>query len=214
MHSQDYVLKYDKFKKIGDEKVSLDFYYELLVSNGESSFIPVNVSGEELNSMTLKRSLYYADFGYDLVTYSEEQRLVKFLFKIMGKIIIVNAPPLIDWTITKESKLINGYRCYKATGTSNSFEGFGGDGINYYTAWFAPEIAINNGPAIYHDLPGVVVYASSNDGAAEYLLTSLEKKPLGSLSPLEHSKGDPMDLADFEVMMKRIISQSRNRQKN
>jgi GLPGLI family protein len=50
------------------------------------------------------------------------------------------------WTTSEESKKIEGFTCKKAT-----------DATGKITAWFCPDIAINDGPGIYRGLPGLIL---------------------------------------------------------
>lgn len=55
---------------------------------------------------------------------------------------------VLDWTILQERKTIRNIDCIKATTT------YGG---RFYTAWFAPNIPINDGPYVFHGLPGLII---------------------------------------------------------
>lgn len=62
----------------------------------------------------------------------------------------------VEWKITKETKKIGKFTCYKAIGhfDKSSY-------INHETmkiiAWFTPEIPFNYGPKFYSGLPGLIV---------------------------------------------------------
>ncbi|AJR02974.1 GLPGLI family protein [Siansivirga zeaxanthinifaciens] len=63
-----------------------------------------------------------------------------------------------NWKISKETKIIGNYKCYKAS-TSYSFYSKLADNnfeVNII-AWFTPEISIPFGPAGYDGLPGLVL---------------------------------------------------------
>jgi len=53
----------------------------------------------------------------------------------------------LDWDITEEKNTIGKYSCLKAV-----LKGFPD-----VVAWFSPEIPVNDGPAFFHGLPGLVV---------------------------------------------------------
>ena len=61
-----------------------------------------------------------------------------------------------NWTITNETKDINGYTCYKATSMR-----YGDGGVmepKYaITAWFTPKIPVPYGPNGYGKLPGLIL---------------------------------------------------------
>ncbi len=89
-----------------------------------------------------------------------------------------------EWQITTESKVINGFTCYKALGKINYF-------IDRYTfaieAWFCPEIPLPYGPDYYAGLPGLIFEVYRADGKdLHWKLKSIEKnKPKTFKSPLE-----------------------------
>jgi len=57
----------------------------------------------------------------------------------------------IKWTITNETKEINGYECKKAHIADD-------EGVY---VWFTPEIAVNGGPYVFFGLPGLVLETNS-----------------------------------------------------
>lgn len=58
-----------------------------------------------------------------------------------------------DWTITNESKLIDNYRCYKATTTKTINKGDNKIFHEKVTAWFCPALPFSFGPNQYAGLP-------------------------------------------------------------
>ncbi|NRD22088.1 GLPGLI family protein [Winogradskyella litoriviva] len=68
--------------------------------------------------------------------------------KIMGPTVRVIQKPK-EWTITEESKVIDGYTCYLATI----------DKLNdkKLKAWYTPEIPVKHGPKGFHGLPGLIM---------------------------------------------------------
>jgi GLPGLI family protein len=72
-----------------------------------------------------------------------------------GKI-IVRKELVTNWTLTKESKLIDNYICYKATtiiDIKNSVGTFKRDIV----AWYCPKIPISFGPKGHSGLPGLIL---------------------------------------------------------
>ena len=66
--------------------------------------------------------------------------------------------PSFDWQIGEETKEIMGYTCRKATCHHSGRD---------YTAWYAEEIALSDGPYIFRGLPGLILDIRSDDG--EYI---------------------------------------------
>lgn len=70
----------------------------------------------------------------------------------------------INWEISKDVQDINGYKAQKATTK------FGG---RIWTAWFAPDIKISNGPYKFYGLPGLILKLEDETG--DYRFTFLKK---------------------------------------
>lgn len=63
-----------------------------------------------------------------------------------------------DWFVTKEKKIINGFKCMKATATLEKDYG-DGQKIKIYNivAWFCPELKSSFGPKSYSGLGGLII---------------------------------------------------------
>jgi GLPGLI family protein len=113
--------------------------------------------------------------------------------EFMGKeFLVIDSLPKLKWKLEEETKLIGGYTCYKATmiktvnevgfkpenedrkkedkGT-NLLEGFEVPKEITVTAWYTPDIAINQGPEIYWGLPGLIL--EINDGRTIILCSKI-----------------------------------------
>lgn len=73
--------------------------------------------------------------------------------------------PPQDWTIVGDTLTVLGYLSYKAT---TSFRG------RNYTAWFTPDIPINEGPFKFYGLPGLILKITSSDGVFSFRAIGLE----------------------------------------
>lgn len=77
--------------------------------------------------------------------------------KRVGKV-IVNRKIIQEWTLTNESKIISGYKCYKATTPLFKSDGTKRTDVStLITAWYCPEIPTKTGPNGYGDLPGLIL---------------------------------------------------------
>lgn len=69
-------------------------------------------------------------------------------------IVIVNNQTIYEWTLTKEIKIIDKYKCFKATSPlyykDKKLDTF-------ITAWFTPDIPVQHGPIGYGGLPGLIL---------------------------------------------------------
>ncbi|MGJ8591838.1 MAG: GLPGLI family protein [Aquaticitalea sp.] len=77
----------------------------------------------------------------------------------------------LDWILTKESKKIDKYLCFKATSTYNVANTVG-NFINVVTAWYCPNIPYNFGPKNYSGLPGLILELS--DDKFTYVAENIE----------------------------------------
>lgn len=75
-----------------------------------------------------------------------------------------NIPPQ-HWVITNDTLTVLGYVCQKATTT---FRG------RSYSAWFANEIPLNEGPWKLYGLPGLILKAISDDQIFSFIAIGLE----------------------------------------
>lgn len=79
-----------------------------------------------------------------------------------------------DWVLTKESKKINGYLCYKAyTNVKQLNETT--NVLRYFTptVWYCPEIPVSYGPRGLDGLPGLVLEATFN-GKITFVANKIE----------------------------------------
>ena len=67
------------------------------------------------------------------------------------------------WNITSETKMINGYKCYKATSYKEEYDKIRDRKNSFYpVVWFTPEIPSSFGPDGLDGLPGLVLEGSAN----------------------------------------------------
>lgn len=105
--------------------------------------------------LTSSNSTIFSDFVI-YKNYPKKGDLVFFYTQGRNNKYKVYDPEVIDWRIDdKSDTLIMGYRCTKA---HTRFRG------RNYTAWFTPEIPLNDGPYKFRGLPGLImlVYDSQN----------------------------------------------------
>lgn len=79
--------------------------------------------------------------------------------------------PKFNWTLLNDTKEISGYLCHKA---STDYRG------RSYTAWYTKDIPVNDGPYIFHGLPGLILHLEDYDQHYVFSLEGLKKleKPI------------------------------------
>lgn len=102
-----------------------------------------------------------------------------------------------DWILTNESKIIDGYNCYKATATLtvvNSVKTFQFP----VTAWYCPKIAVSFGPKGYSGLPGLIL--ELQERSTTYGLKSIvfDKEPRTIIKP---NKGKKVTEQEFSAIL-------------
>lgn len=73
---------------------------------------------------------------------------------------------LVSWEIGEEQSEIQGYRVQKAT---TRYAG------RTWTAWFAPEIPVNDGPYIFSGLPGLILEVNDTRNHYVFEMVSIER---------------------------------------
>ena len=74
-----------------------------------------------------------------------------------------------NWTITSETKIISGYKCYKATCEVRDYDRRRDkETVSYPEVWFAPELPYQYGPRGLDGLPGLVLEGRFSTGIYFY----------------------------------------------
>lgn len=122
--------------------------------------------------------------------------------KRTGKV-IVNNQIITDWTLTNESKIIDGHKCYKATTpifqSSKKLEGF--PCIN---VWYTPEIPIGFGPLGFGGLPGLILELQNNRATYFVKTIKLNEAKEPEMDKLQFQK--PVSLETFHEIFNGTLS--------
>lgn len=137
----------------------------------------------------------------------------------MGKIFLVKDDiEKIDWKLEADTKYIGEYQCYKATYTkqvevlrtmsfdSNSKNEAKEDEAKEpemeertITAWYTPQISVNNGPAMYQGLPGLILEV--HDGKLTIICSKIVMNPEDKIEIEEPSKGKEVNQEKYDEIM-------------
>lgn len=114
------------------------------------------------------------DGSFYIVKSSQDNKLRYYDTVCLNQLVSEEPIPEIAWEICDSANNVLGYDCEKATCT---FHG------RKWTAWFTPEIPIQNGPWKLSGLPGLILEAESADGMYLFTATGLEQtsNPIGSV---------------------------------
>ncbi len=103
--------------------------------------------------------------GNSLYKYSSNGKMDR-VENLVGKYYVIDDKiPVINWTITQETKEIQGLACQKATAP---FRG------RNYTAWFCSALPYSNGPWKLGGLPGLILEASDDKNEVVFQFAGFE----------------------------------------
>ncbi|MCT4630887.1 GLPGLI family protein [Winogradskyella sp.] len=134
-----------------------------------------------------------------------------------GKIFLVKDHiEKIDWKLGSETKYIGEYPCYKATytkmvpktitissedGGDNDFDTEPELEESIVTAWYTPQIPINNGPDDYQGLPGLILEV--HDGDLTVICSKIVLNPKEKVEITEPTKGKEVNQEKYEAIMEK-----------
>lgn len=134
----------------------------------------------------------------------KEKRYVKDS-EIFGKAFLIkDSIPTTNWELTKESKNIGEYTCFKATRSQEyTSQIFTDDNkleeitkTKIITAWFTPQIPIAGGPSNYNGLPGLILEV--NDGSETIICSKITINPQKGIKIVEPTKGKELSQENFD----------------
>lgn len=105
----------------------------------------------------------------------------------------------ITWEPQSEEKSIGSYKCMKATATIDTMK---------ITAWYCPDIPINDGPDIFWGLPGLILEVDIDNGKKVITLNSVKitAEPLAFDIP---DKGKEVTQPEFNAIKKEKLDEIR-----
>ena len=204
MFEKTFVLNFDKSASIYKEEVKLEL-------NGES-----NGRMGMMRSMMGVSGTYYKNVKEK--TYTEDK-------EFMGKEFLVkDSLPKLQWKMEAETRIIGGYNCFKATATltvsevdmkafrprrdedkkeevpkdkkSSMLDNLFTTKEAVITAWYAPEIPVNQGPDKYWGLPGLIL--EINDGKTVILCSKIVLNPKDKAVIKASTKGKVVSQKEYD----------------
>lgn len=147
---------------------------------------------------------------------------------LFGKIFLVrDSLPKLNWQMGSESKKIGKYTVFKATATKAIKRPNMGALFNRNTenkeqeyiekeiqivAWYSPEIPINQGPAAYWGLPGLILEVS--DDITTILCSEISMNPKEKVEIKVPSKGKVVNQAKYDEIAKTKMKEMRENFQN
>ena len=130
------------------------YSYEFCDGKSITTMISGPPPGANVQSPT--EDIFYKDFSAG--SYRLEITMAGGSYSVRDKL------PDFKWKILPEIKVINGYKCSKATGIAGTMP---------ITAWFCREFNVHDGPNRYCGLPGLILKININDNT-EIVATGIE----------------------------------------
>lgn len=192
-------------KKQFQKTYTLSFNKEASVYKEEESLAPPAVGGGSMQIMVMG-----SGGGTDILYKNTKDNRYSDQKDTMGKIFLVkDSIKPIAWQLEKETKFIGQYQCYKATYTKivpkpKDFKSMS-DAIKEdkeaemiertVTAWYTPQVPVNNGPAMYQGLPGLILEV--HDGKLNIVCSKIILNPEDEVSIKEPTKGKEVNKAEY-----------------
>jgi GLPGLI family protein len=154
-----------------------------------------------------------ADGGGDEVYKNTKEKRFTSQRDLFGKAFLVKDQLASnEWKLTKETKQIGQYTCYKAT-YDREQESFQSISINNeeenktetttktitVEAWYTPDIPVAHGPQMYWGLPGLVMEVKN--GGSTIICTEVVLNPKDKIDIKEPSKGKTVNEEEFTALM-------------
>lgn len=171
---------------------------ELIASGGTSIYREKQKEMEESPEHRVVIRIGDDDLGSVYKNLSQKQLIRQQQF--FGRSFIIREPLMpISWKLETDRKTIGTYSCRKATATIDTLN---------VTAWFCPEIAVNDGPDIFWGLPGLILEVDVNQGMR--LITINTVKIENQAMPVEMPQnGKEVTQQEYNSIKKEKMSEMR-----
>lgn len=218
MMEKTFVLNFDKTASIYKEEEKLDAPGQ---NGGGMRMMSSMMGGGGTTYKNVKEKTYSVDKEF------------------MGKEFLVqDSLPKLNWKMESETKQIGGYTCYKATAikpvsqsdfrnfrpkkeeakkeekekTTNLMDSFEMPKEVTITAWYAPEIPINQGPENYWGLPGLILEVS--DGKTMILCSKVVMNAKEKVAIKAPTKGKVISQKEYDETVTKKMEEMREQFKN
>jgi GLPGLI family protein len=219
----------DRMKKMFEKKFILNFDKSASIYKEEEKLDTPTQGGagggfRMMTSITGGGGTFYKNIKEKSYTVDKE---------FMGKeFLIKDSLPNLKWKMEAETRVIGGYNCYKATAirpvSKTDFRNYrpkkeettttkSADAAKktdfmseidipkevVVTAWYTPEVPVNQGPENYWGLPGLILEV--NDGKTVILCSKIVLNPKEKAEIKASTKGKVVTQAEYdEIMVKKM----------
>jgi GLPGLI family protein len=207
----------EMMKKQFQKTYKLSFTKEASIYKEEESLDKPQVGGGDMQFKMIG-----GGGGADILYKNTKEKRYADQKDTMGKIFLVKDEiNPIDWKLESDSKYIGEYQCYKATYTKQvevfnemSFSSNSNTKKEdnkaeeekepemeerIITAWYTPQISVNNGPAMYQGLPGLILEV--HDGKLTIICSKIVINPEDKVEIKEPEKGKEVNQETYDEIM-------------
>ncbi|TDE52761.1 GLPGLI family protein [Flavobacterium sp. GT3P67] len=171
--------------------------FELVYNRYISSFKNIesleNTTVSQIKMLNIARAAFTPDSDV-YINYIEEREINK---KSDGTL-VGNEYGKNTWEISKESKQIAGYLCYKAIQNSPFVDRKGEHKVKEILAWFAPSLPYSYGPKNFYGLPGLILELTENKTTYFVIKIELFDKEL----EIDFPKGKTVTKEEYDKKVK------------
>lgn len=168
--------------------------------------------------ITIRRTI----MGEDEILYKnlKEKKLLNEKELYSKKFLIQDNLENKDWELSKESKTIGEYVCFKATYRAPRLRSDNDEGdaprlrsetnendsprlrseADEIIAWYTPQIPVQNGPTKYDGLPGLILEVQQ--GNQKFVCTKIVLNPDESIVIEKPNKGKKVSQEEFDIILK------------
>ncbi|WP_299520918.1 GLPGLI family protein [Winogradskyella sp.] len=137
------------------------------------------------------------------VYYTNSETKEKFFKPYFAEGILVDLGD-VDWTLTKESKKIGKYICYKATANIIAEQLHDMGFIAPVVAWYTPDIPTSFGIKTFNGLPGLTLELITNleSGKVHYIATEIDLNPKSEIKIKKPQAPKTISEEDYLLLIK------------
>lgn len=187
--SKDEKLKNKALHQLLEEfnKKSSNIEFTLEFNSLESLFYIDEQMESDLNPMTISFAKNIVSKGKYYCNIKEDLLLIDVTDKYEKNTLVKSKSSVTIWKLSKESKKIGNYTCYKATTIKTKVNNSG----SYHfliEAWYTPQIPVSFGPNEFNNLPGLILELKDSHYTLFAKSINITKDKTCKIKPLESTQ--------------------------
>lgn len=187
---------------------------KLLVDNEKSVFKQIEIlenDNERSSSEEMVRIIIGLDSQY---FYDIKNESIIRVTEFDGVTYKISSNFINNWILIDENKMIDNYKCYKATNIKIYKDRHGNVNKIPIIAWYCPELPIPLGPKNYVGLPGLILELNEGNDRSTYYAKNIIINPKKRIILDEFPQGKSITEEEFEQMTEGLSKKWINSNKN